>query len=273
MDARIISSSGVDQHACRSPTRHRPWPARSELPKPSTSTDHRHEQDAVDPGHVDLADGVRRRCARSACAAGSRAGSPGAPARTRRRSPPARRSPWPAVASTIIGISAPSGHQAVERIVDRCRDARAAARPGRNSSAPGPAARRTTRRSGSGMRPKWPMSAYSASPPVTASTTAPSTSQAVPPWSMKNMHRVPGIERVQHLRVLDDLQHARAPPGTMNQSTMTGPKILPTLLGAEALDREQADQDDQRRPARRSRAGSAQRPPGPRPPTAPRSPA
>ena len=35
-------------------------------------------------------------------------------------------------------------------------------------------------------RPKWPMSAYSASAPVTASTTAPSARNAAEPWSKRN---------------------------------------------------------------------------------------
>ncbi|GAO25398.1 hypothetical protein ALISP_5218 [Alicycliphilus sp. B1] len=33
-----------------------------------------------------------------------------------------------------------------------------------------------------GWRPKWPMSAYSASPPVTHSTTAPRMMKVVPGW-------------------------------------------------------------------------------------------
>ena len=37
-----------------------------------------------------------------------------------------------------------------------------------------------------GERPKCPMSAYSASAPVTASTTEPSAMNAVPGWSTKN---------------------------------------------------------------------------------------
>ena len=50
----------------------------------------------------------------------------------------------------------------------------ASARPGRNNSAPGSAGRTPSRRCGSALAPKWPISAYRASPPVTHSTTAPS---------------------------------------------------------------------------------------------------
>jgi hypothetical protein len=37
-----------------------------------------------------------------------------------------------------------------------------------------------------GNTPKWPMSAYSASPPVIASTTAPRMKMPCQPWEMKN---------------------------------------------------------------------------------------
>ena len=61
------------------------------------------------------------------------------------------------------------------------------ARPGRNSSAPGRAARRTARQRGSASRPKCPMSAYSASAPVTHSTTEPSTTKASNPWCRQSV--------------------------------------------------------------------------------------
>ena len=51
-----------------------------------------------------------------------------------------------------------------------------------------------------GLRPKWPMSAYSASPPVTHSTTAPRITKLVPgltqtkrtAWCGLTAHRISG---------------------------------------------------------------------------------
>ena len=90
------------------------------------------------------------------------------------------------VASTTIGIRLQSGNSEEERVLDRGRvvdDQRALAqvveRQRREDE-------RGTTRGGSAARPKWPMSAYSASAPVTASTTEPSAMNAVPPWSAKN---------------------------------------------------------------------------------------
>ena len=50
-----------------------------------------------------------------------------------------------------------------------------------------------------GRRPKCPMSAYSASPPVTTSTTEPRIRNACDPVADEEVHRVPRIDRLQHL--------------------------------------------------------------------------
>ena len=39
-----------------------------------------------------------------------------------------------------------------------------------------------------GFLPKWPMSAYSASPPVTHNTTAPRMTKVVPGWVQMNIN-------------------------------------------------------------------------------------
>ena len=50
-----------------------------------------------------------------------------------------------------------------------------------------------------GVRPKWPMSAYSASPPVTARNT---DDRVTKPHAVvdEETHRVQGIDRQQHVR-------------------------------------------------------------------------
>ena len=76
-------------------------------------------------------------------------------------------------------IMRPSRCEQVKRVLDRVRDRQEAARPGRNNSAPEPATRREPAEPDR-QRPKWPISAYIASPPVTARKTAPSTAKAMP---------------------------------------------------------------------------------------------
>ncbi len=64
-----------------------------------------------------------------------------------------------------------------------------------------------------GPRPKCPMSEYSASDPVTASTTEPSARKANHPSITKKLHRVPGVERPQDLR--DAARSATVPSAAM----------------------------------------------------------
>ena len=79
-----------------------------------------------------------------------------------------------AVASATSG-SRPLGRQQEERILDRLRIGKHQRALAEVVEHRAPASRRRTRRRGSAARPKWPMSAYSASPPVTARKTAAET--------------------------------------------------------------------------------------------------
>ena len=72
----------------------------------------------------------------------------------------------------------------------RVRARAAPARLGRSSRAAVPASRSTSHTRRIGRAPKWPMSAYSASPPVTASTTEPEHQKAVPAVRREEAHGV-----------------------------------------------------------------------------------
>ena len=76
--------------------------------------------------------------------------------------------------------------------------------------------------------PKWPISAYSASQPVTASTTEPSATKAVQ-GSRRN--RLTPYIGLTARRICGALRMAAAPstPSTMNHSTITGPNSLPIV--------------------------------------------
>ena len=143
---------------------------------------HADRQHHVDLRHVDLAFLAWSRCGAPSCAAGSRAACTAARWSRRRRSSPGWRSPSPS-SPAAPSAAAPSRGPAGRTGSGSPPGRRSSARPGRNSSAPGWAARRTARRAGSACAPKCPMSAYSASAPVTHSTTAPSTKNAMPLYS------------------------------------------------------------------------------------------
>ena len=78
-----------------------------------------------------------------------------------------------------------------------------------------------------GRAPKCPMSAYSASPPVKARNTAPSTARA---WLLC-VNRKPSASRgssAARTRGCSATCQRPASASTANQSSITGPKILPT---------------------------------------------
>ena len=96
-----------------------------------------------------------------------------------------------------------------------------------------------------GLRPICPMSAYSASPPVIARNTPPSTTKVCQPCATDEPDRMPWVEREQHVRAP---QHARQPehgdhhePQQHHRS-----KDAADAGGSLRLRREQQQQDDQR---------------------------
>jgi hypothetical protein len=66
-----------------------------------------------------------------------------------------------------------------------------------------------------GKRPKWPMSVYSASPPVTASTTEPEREEG---QARMGADEADGVERIEAASTpgCGDLEHAEQ-PSTANQ--------------------------------------------------------
>ena len=85
--------------------------------------------------------------------------------------------------------------------------------------------------------PKWPMSAYSASAPVTASTTPPSATNASWPWLNRNEapwggSSAPGSPGAEHLPEAGDREHGEPQDHHRPEEPADAP-------GAEALDEEQ----------------------------------
>ena len=78
-----------------------------------------------------------------------------------------------------------------------------------------------------GTRPKWPMSAYSASAPVTHSTTEPSARNETLPWFMKNCTAYHGLS-ANSTPGDWKMFHAPMTASARNHSAITGPKIAPT---------------------------------------------
>ena len=78
-----------------------------------------------------------------------------------------------------------------------------------------------------GRRPKWPMSAYSASAPVSASTMAPTAASTCQPRSARNSTARNGCSaaRMAGCSMICQMPVTASVP---NHSTMTGPNILPT---------------------------------------------
>ena len=134
-----------------------------------------------------------------------------------------------AVASTTIGSCAQLGSQQEERALDDASRCPAAARPGRSSSARSAGSTSASQPQVIGARPKWPMSAYSASAPVTASTTAASAKNAMWKWPNMKSERIRRRQRPQDLRVRERSRARRSAPMTTNHTTITGPKNRPTI--------------------------------------------
>src|SRR4051794_40962333 len=78
-----------------------------------------------------------------------------------------------------------------------------------------------------GRRPKWPMSAYRASAPVTASTTEPSATNAVPGWSVKNVTAYEG-DSAFRISGVSTIWPTPDTASTVNQTPITGPNSRPT---------------------------------------------
>ena len=79
-----------------------------------------------------------------------------------------------------------------------------------------------------GRLPKWPMSAYSASPPVMTRTTAPSTRNPCPPFRTKNVAACTGLSAPS---TAGSSRIPRAPRTAIatNQTSITGPNTAPTV--------------------------------------------
>ncbi|MCY1301510.1 hypothetical protein D9M70_511260 [compost metagenome] len=75
-------------------------------------------------------------------------------------------------------------------------------------------------------RPKWPMSAYRASAPVNASTTAPSSTKLIQGNSMMKRSPHMGFSAASTSGVCQICQPPSA-ASVSNQSSITGPKSLP----------------------------------------------
>ena len=132
--------------------------------------DHGGEDAPVDGGHVDLAD-LARRCGGCSGAAGSRAATAWRVTENAPEITACEAITVANVASDDHRDPAPLREGEEERVGDRARvlDDQGALAEVVERSARGRRGRTT--RGGSAARPKWPMSAYSASAPVTASTT------------------------------------------------------------------------------------------------------
>ena len=76
-------------------------------------------------------------------------------------------------------------------------------------------------------RPKWPMSAYSASAPVTASTIAARAKNAMPKWPTRKPSAYVGDSalRISGWPTMPTTPHA---PMATNQTIITGPNTRPT---------------------------------------------
>ena len=85
--------------------------------------------------------------------------------------------------------------------------------------------------------------------------------------------RVGRRERLEDLGVLGDAAARRRRRSTTNQTIITGPNRRPTVAVPSALEQEQRDDDRRRDRDDQVLERRATRPSGPRPPTAPRSPA
>ena len=77
-----------------------------------------------------------------------------------------------------------------------------------------------------GLRPKWPISAYNASAPVKASTTAAKMVMPMPGWAIKKFAAHQGFNACNTCgsRMMPEIPRA---PSTTNHSTITGPKRIP----------------------------------------------
>ncbi|MNN00959.1 hypothetical protein D3C81_1135630 [compost metagenome] len=79
-----------------------------------------------------------------------------------------------------------------------------------------------------GGAPKWPMSAYNASPPVTASTTAPKMKMPCQPFSMKKRAAHIGLNAFSTSGEAITFQMPIT-ASDRNQRVITGPNTLPTF--------------------------------------------
>ena len=103
-----------------------------------------------------------------------------------------------------------------------------------------------------GRRPKWPMSAYSASPPVTTRKMLPRARNALPgarakKWTMLIGFIAPSTDGVVRGSGADPRT-----PRTANHTTITGPNTLPTAPVPRRWTSEEADEDHARRWGSRS---------------------
>ena len=79
-----------------------------------------------------------------------------------------------------------------------------------------------------GSGPKWPMSAYSASPPVTQSTTDPNIKKPGQLCAMKKRAPYSGLMAPSTCG-LRAIHGSPMPTNVTNQTSMVGPKMRPTL--------------------------------------------
>ena len=221
---------------------------------------------------VDLADLGRRRCAGRAPGGCSRAAPPGW---VSENAPEI--SAWDAMTVAIV-----ARHDQRDTAPSRGPSGRRGSRwpPGRAiSSAPCP--KYTSTRLGStspyqpraiGRRPKWPMSAYSASPPTTTRMTAPSARKPLKPLSAKNSTAWPGCTARSTPGCCDDLRRAEHGEGREphDHDRAEDPPDRRRCPGVWTTNRRDEDDDGQR--ARRSGRGSGRRPSCPRRRRAPRWP-
>ena len=77
-----------------------------------------------------------------------------------------------------------------------------------------------------GFLPKWPMSAYRASAPVTHSTSAPRMMKVVPGLNQANFHAYHGFS-AHRISGCPSMCHTPSAAMAMNQTTVIGPKNLP----------------------------------------------
>ena len=167
-------------------------------------------QQPVGGRHVDLAGLVARGRHDVDARAKAPSASPAGSARTRRRSAPATRSP----SRRRRARSAAAAPSPAPACRTGCRPPAgwpASARPGRNSSAPAPAAPGRTRPAGSPGAPTWPMSAYSASPPVSARKMAPNTAAAMAGMPVRTGTAASGLSAVEDAGRGGDVDRAEHP--------------------------------------------------------------